>query len=60
MTAHALNAGGVSRDASSLVRNIGRWIADAARKRRIRREMAGLSRLPMRLLRDMGLERYAA
>lgn len=60
MTTHALNAGDVRRHASSLVRNIGRWMADAARERRVRREMAGLSRLPMHLLRDMGLERYAA
>ncbi len=59
MTTHALNAGGVRRHASSLVREIGRWMTDAASKRRVRREMAGLPRLPTHLLRDMGLERYA-
>jgi uncharacterized protein YjiS (DUF1127 family) len=35
-------------------------LADAAKRRRFRKEMKALSQLPLHLLRDMGLEHYAA
>lgn len=36
------------------------WFGAARERRRERREMAALSHLPLHLLQDMGLEKYAA
>ena len=59
MSMQATNAGTTRRHTFSLGQIWRRRIANAARKRRVRLEMAELSRLPRHRLRDMGLEDYA-
>ena len=60
MTMISIHAGGPRRQPSSIATLLRNLLAEAARRRRIRKEMKGLSRLPRHLLRDMGLEHYAA
>lgn len=54
------NHGAERRRAPDIARSLRRWIATARERRRIRRDIAELSRLPVHLLRDMGLEHHAA
>lgn len=49
-------AGARRRLPANLARSVQRWIAKAAKRRRISREMAALRLLSDHLLRDMGLE----
>ena len=60
MTMISIHAGAPRRQPPSLSRALLDLLAEAARRRRKRMEMTELSRLPHHLLRDMGLERYAA
>ena len=60
MTMHSTDAGGLPRHVPSIAQIIRHRIAGAAEKRRARLEMKRLSRMPRHLLRDIGLERYAA
>ncbi len=59
MTTTFSNVGAGRRRISRFAHGLRKWLEDADEKRRIRREMEELSRLPEHLLRDMGLERYA-
>ncbi len=60
MTVISVNAGARRRTSSSIVKALLHWSAQARERRQIRREMRELSRLPLHLLRDMGMEQYAA
>lgn len=60
MTMISAHAGATRRHPSSIARALLDLLEEAAKQRRIRREMKELSRLPRHLLRDMGLEQYAA
>tara|TARA_R110002049_G_scaffold305535_1_gene502476 strand:+ start:12013 stop:12228 length:216 start_codon:yes stop_codon:yes gene_type:complete len=60
MTMISIHAGAARRHPSSIARALLDRLAEVAKRRRIRRDMKGLSRLPRHLLRDMGLEHYAA
>ena len=60
MTTISTHAGAPRRHPSSIATLLRNLMAEAARRRRIRNEMKGLSRLPRHILRDMGLEQYAA
>ena len=60
MTMISLNAGAGRRRISRIADDVRRWVESAGKRRRIRREMRELSRLPDHLLRDMGLEHHAA
>jgi len=56
----AIHAGAPRRQPWSNAKVLLNRLAEAAKRRRIRKEMEELSHLPHLLLRDMGLERYAA
>lgn len=60
MYTEIIHSGARRRKSSGVARMIHRWIARAAEHSRMRRDMAELSRRPRHLLRDMGLEDYAA
>lgn len=60
MTMISSNAGAGRRQVSRLADDFRLWAESAGERRRIRREMRELSQLPDHLLRDMGLEQYAA
>ena len=60
MTMISIHAGARRRPPSSIAMALLDRLAEAAKRRRIRREMKELSRLPRHLLQDMGLEQYAA
>ncbi len=60
MTMISIHAGATRRHPSSIARDLLDRLAEAAKRRRIHKEMKGLSHLPRHLLRDMGLEQYAA
>ncbi|MEX5727526.1 uncharacterized protein Ga0609869_000879 [Rhodovulum iodosum] len=60
MTMIYIHAGAARRHPSSIARALLDRLAKAAKRRRIRKEMKELSRLPRHLLRDMGLEQYAS
>jgi uncharacterized protein YjiS (DUF1127 family) len=60
MTMISNHAGAPRRPPSNIARALLDRLAEASKRRRIRREMKELSQLPHHLLRDMGLERYAA
>jgi uncharacterized protein YjiS (DUF1127 family) len=60
MTMISIHAGAARRHPSSIARALLDLLAEAAERRRIRKEMKELSKLPRHLLRDMGLEQYAA
>jgi uncharacterized protein YjiS (DUF1127 family) len=60
MTNSSTVAGNLRRHAPTLAQIVRRWITTMAERQRRRREIAQLSRLPLYLLRDMGLEEFAA
>lgn len=60
MTMTSTHVGAPRRKPSSIAKTVRDLLEEAAKRRRIRREMNELSRLPRHLLRDMGLEQYAA
>jgi uncharacterized protein YjiS (DUF1127 family) len=60
MTMISIHAGAPRRQPGSIARALRNHMAEAAKRRRIRKEMKELSRLPRHLLRDMGLEQYAS
>ena len=60
MTMITENAGLYRPRSQGVAEVIQRWIARAIEWRRIRKEMKALSKLPPAVLRDMGLERFAA
>lgn len=60
MTATLTNVGAGRRWLSRAAEDMSRWLANAKERQRVRREMAALSHLPRHLLRNMGLEEYAA
>jgi len=60
MTMISSNAGAGRRRVPRIAVDIRRWVESAGERRRVRREMRELSQLPDHLLRDMGLEQYAA
>ena len=60
MTTISIHAGAPRRHFSSIKGALRNRLAEAAKQRRIRKEMKELSRLPRHILRDMGLEHYAA
>lgn len=60
MTMISVNAGAHRRKSPSIANALLRWRAQASERWRIRMEMKELSRLSPHLLRDMGLEEYAA
>jgi uncharacterized protein YjiS (DUF1127 family) len=60
MTMISIHAGARRRPPSSIAMALRNRLADAAKRRRFRKEMKALSQLPLHLLRDMGLEHYAA
>jgi uncharacterized protein YjiS (DUF1127 family) len=60
MTMISIHAGAPRRRSSSIARALRNQMAEAAKRRRIRKEMKELSHLPRHMLRDMGLEQYAA
>jgi len=60
MTMTSIQSYARRRQPSSIAKTLLDRLAEAAKRRRIRREMRALSQLPHHLLRDMGLEQYAA
>jgi uncharacterized protein YjiS (DUF1127 family) len=56
----SIHAGAPRRQPSSIAKALLNLLAEAAKRRRIRKEMKELSKLPHHLLRDMGLEKYVA
>lgn len=60
MTMISIHEGAPRRHPSGTAKALLDRLAEAARRRRIRKEMKGLSKLPRHLLRDMGFEQYAA
>jgi uncharacterized protein YjiS (DUF1127 family) len=60
MTTTSILAGAARRHPSSIARALLDRLAEAAERRRIRKEMKVLSKLPRHLLRDVGLEHCAA
>ncbi|WP_430448830.1 hypothetical protein [Rhodophyticola sp.] len=60
MTMISIHAGAPRRPPSSIAKALRDRLAEAAKRQRIRKEMKELSKLPRHLLRDMGLEQYAA
>ena len=60
MTMTSIQSGAPRRPASSIARALLDRLAEAAKRRRIRKKMKELSRLPHHLLRDVGLEQYGA
>lgn len=59
MTMTSIHAGAPRRHPSRIATSLLNLMAEAAKRRRIRKEMRELSRLPRHRLRDMGLEQYA-
>ena len=60
MTVISVEGGTRRRKSPSIMNALLRWLAHARKRRRMRKEMRELSRLPSRLLRDIGLEQYGA
>lgn len=60
MTMTSIHAGAPRREPSSIAKAVLDLLAEAAKRRRFRSEMKGLPRLSRHLLRDVGLEQYAA
>lgn len=60
MTMISIHAGAPRRKTSGFAKALLNLLAEAARRRRIRREMKELSKLSHHLLHDMGLEQCAA
>ncbi len=56
----SIHAGAPRRQSLGIARALRKRLAEAAKRRRIRKEMKELSHLPRHILRDMGLEHYAA
>jgi uncharacterized protein YjiS (DUF1127 family) len=60
MTTISIHAGAPRRHPSGIERALLDRLAEAAKRRRIRKEMKELSKLSRHLLWDVGLEHYAA
>jgi uncharacterized protein YjiS (DUF1127 family) len=60
MTMISIHAGAPRRQPGSIAVALLDRLAEAAKRRRIRKEMKELSLLSHHLLRDMGLDQYAA
>ncbi len=60
MSMHSSQAGALRQPSPGIGRLVRDWIEMARQRRRIRREMAELAKLPLHLLRDIGLEQYAS
>jgi len=60
MTLISIHAGAPRRHPLNIARALRNRLEDAAKRRRIRRELKELSQLPHHLLRDIGLEQHAA
>ena len=59
MTMTSIRVGASRRPPSGIAGALLELLASAAERRRIRKELKELSRLPRHLLRDVGLEHYA-